>query len=99
MVVENWQQAAVAVVAVLVLGFFLWSMRHRIKKIRLRLWSFAVEAAPEGDPADQAVHSKRSKILKSLISTVKGGKVRLEDTKVKDSWIVVRKDDDPEPGN
>ncbi|MFE2474528.1 hypothetical protein [Streptomyces sp. NPDC059389] len=98
MVVENWQQAAVAAVVVVVLGIVLWSMRHRIKKLRLRLWGVAVEAAPEeGDPADQAVHTKRSKILKSLVSTVKGGKVGIVDTKVKDSWIVVRKDDDPEP--
>ncbi|MEV6582618.1 hypothetical protein AB0M92_31160 [Streptomyces sp. NPDC051582] len=97
MVIENWQQAAVAVAVVLVLGFFLWSMRHRIKKIRLRLWSFTVESAPEADPADQTVHSKRSKILKSLVSTVKGGKVGLVDSKVEDSWIIVRKDGDPEP--
>ncbi|MEV0990699.1 hypothetical protein [Streptomyces sp. NPDC049949] len=97
MVVENWQQAAVAAVVVVVLGLVLWSMRHRIKKLRLRLWGVAVEAAPEAEPADQAVHTKRSKILKSLVSTVKGGKVGIVDTKVKDSWIVVRKDDDPEP--
>ncbi|MGW8784260.1 hypothetical protein ACWGNM_40205 [Streptomyces sp. NPDC055796] len=97
MVIENWQQAAVAAVVVVVLGLVLWSMRHRIKKLRIRLWGLAVEAAPEGDPAEQAVHTKRSKILKSLVSTVKGGKVGIVDTKVKDSWIVVRKDDDPEP--
>ncbi|MFF3649245.1 hypothetical protein ACFYXV_11390 [Streptomyces sp. NPDC002181] len=97
MVIESWQQAAVAVAVALVLGVFLWSMRHRIKKIRLRLWSFAVEAAPEGDPADQTVHTKRSKILKSLVSTVKDGKVGLVDTKVEESWIIVRKDGDPEP--
>ncbi|MFK0046536.1 hypothetical protein ACIQU4_21005 [Streptomyces sp. NPDC090741] len=98
MVIENWQQAAVAVVVVLVLGLVLWSMRHRIKKLRVRLWGVAFEAAPEPDPGQHDVHTKRSKILKSLVSTVKGAKVGLVDTKVEDSWIVVRKDDDPEPG-
>ncbi|WP_406180326.1 hypothetical protein [Streptomyces sp. NBC_01006] len=97
MAIENWQQAAVAVVVVLVLGLVLWSMRHRIKKLRVRLWGVAVEAVPEPDPGQQDVHTKRSKILKSLVSTVKGAKVGLVDTKVEDSWIVVRKDGDPEP--
>ncbi|WP_030161053.1 hypothetical protein [Streptomyces sp. NRRL S-244] len=97
MAIENWQQAAVAVVVVVVLGLVLWSMRHRIKKLRVRLWGIAFEASPEPDPGRQDVHTKRSKILKSLVSTVKGAKVGLVDTKVEESWIVVRKDGDPEP--
>ncbi|MET9962464.1 hypothetical protein ABZ128_25945 [Streptomyces sp. NPDC006326] len=98
MVIENWQQAAVAGIIVLAAAFVLWALRHRIKKIRVRLWSVAVEAADEPDPNEQVVHSKRSSIRKSLISTVKDGKIGLVDSKVKKSAIVVRKDDDPEPG-
>ncbi|MFE2141503.1 hypothetical protein ACFXA3_07055 [Streptomyces sp. NPDC059456] len=97
MVVENWQQAAVVVVVVVVLGLFLWSMRHRITKLRLRPWSGVVEAAPDTDPGDQVLQAKRSKVLKSWISTFKEGKIRLVDSKVKKSTIVVRKDDDPDP--
>lgn len=98
MVIENWKQAAVVVVGVLAAAWLLWALRHRIKRIRVRLWSVAVEAADEPDPTEQVVHTRRTRMVKSLISTTKSGKVGLVDSKVKKSAIVVRKDDDPEPG-
>ncbi|MBT2404217.1 MULTISPECIES: hypothetical protein [unclassified Streptomyces] len=97
MAVENWQQVGVVAVVVLALGFGLWVMRNRIKKIRVRPWSAVVETTEDTEPSEQVLHLRRSKVLKSLLNTIRGTKIGLVDSKIEKSTIVVRGENDPNP--
>ncbi|WP_327687323.1 hypothetical protein [Streptomyces sp. NBC_00467] len=98
MLIETWEQAAVAGVVVLALVIAVVATRRRIKKVSARPWGVSVETAD--DPAmsgEEEVHARRSKILRSLVDIIETARVTLVDSKVKKSVIRVRGKDEQKP--